>query len=63
MTAGGPAIGPDSGKPRPALCIGNLGDAEGEPLAGPVSCPLVAPKDKCKTRHVSPRPFIIDRCF
>jgi N-formylglutamate deformylase len=39
MTAYGPAIGPDQGKPRPALCIGNFGDADGDPVAGPVSCP------------------------
>jgi N-formylglutamate amidohydrolase len=47
MTAQGPAIGPDQGKPRPPICVGNFGDAEGEP-AGlpdghaarvPVSCP------------------------
>ena len=39
MTAQGPAIGPDHGAPRPALCIGNFGDAEGDPDPGPVSCP------------------------
>lgn len=39
MTAHGPAIGPDQGAPRPALCIGNFGDAEGDPADGPVSCP------------------------
>src|SRR6185436_4210913 len=39
MTASGPALGPDQGKPRPAICIGNFGDAEGNELAGPVSCP------------------------
>lgn len=39
MTAQGPAIGPDQGAPRPALCIGNFGDAEGDPAGGPVSCP------------------------
>ena len=40
MTAHGPAIGPDQGKSRPALCIGNFGDAEGDPVpgSGPVSC-------------------------
>lgn len=38
MTALGPAIGPDRGEPRPALCIGNFGDAEGDPVSGPVSC-------------------------
>ena len=38
MTAQGPAIGPDQGKPRPALCIGNFGDTDGEPVSGPVSC-------------------------
>ncbi len=38
MTAQGPAIGPDQGKPRPALCIGNFGDTEGDPVSGPVSC-------------------------
>jgi N-formylglutamate amidohydrolase len=40
MTAQGPAIGPDRGKPRPALCIGNFGDTEGDgdPASGPVSC-------------------------
>jgi N-formylglutamate amidohydrolase len=39
MTARGPAIGPDQGAPRPALCIGNFGDGEGDPDPGPVSCP------------------------
>ncbi|MBW8886528.1 MAG: N-formylglutamate amidohydrolase [Fibrobacteres bacterium] len=39
MTARGPAIGPDEGDPRPALCIGNFGDADGDPAAGPLSCP------------------------
>lgn len=38
MTAQGPAIGPDQGEPRPALCIGNFGDTEGDPVSGPVSC-------------------------
>lgn len=38
MTAHGPAIGPDQGRPRPALCIGNFGDTEGDPAGGPVSC-------------------------
>lgn len=39
MTARGPAIGPDQGAPRPALCIGNFGDADGDPVDGaPVSC-------------------------
>lgn len=38
MTAQGPAIGPDKGKPRPALCIGNFGDTDGYPASGPVSC-------------------------
>jgi N-formylglutamate amidohydrolase len=43
MTAFGPALGPDQGESRPALCIGNFGDADGDPDpstgAGPVSCP------------------------
>ncbi len=39
MSAHGPAIGPDQGKARPALCLGNFGDTEGEPVDGPVSCP------------------------
>jgi len=39
MTDRGPAIGPDQGAPRPALCIGNFGDADGDPAHGPVSCP------------------------
>lgn len=41
MTSEGPAIGPDQDEIRPALCIGNFGDAEGEPLpgSGPTSCP------------------------
>lgn len=34
MTAHGPAIGPDHGKPRPVLCIGNFGDTEGDPVSG-----------------------------
>ncbi len=40
MTARGPAIGPDQGKPRPALCIGNFGDREGRPLSGPGAAPV-----------------------
>jgi N-formylglutamate amidohydrolase len=32
MTARGPLLGPDAGKPRPALCLGNFGDADGEPV-------------------------------
>ena len=39
MTAFGPALGPDQGAPRPALCVGNFGDAEGDADPGPVSCP------------------------
>jgi N-formylglutamate amidohydrolase len=39
MTARGPALGPDQGSLRPALCVGNFGDADGDPAAGPVSCP------------------------
>jgi len=39
MTAHGPAIGPDQGAARPSLCIGNFGDADGDPAAGPLSCP------------------------
>ena len=40
MTARGPAIGPDQGEPRPALCLGNFGDGQGNPVNGaPVSCP------------------------
>lgn len=41
MSAAGPAIGPDQARPRPAVCVGNFGDADGEPLpgAGPASCP------------------------
>jgi N-formylglutamate deformylase len=39
MTSHGPAIGPDRGKPRPALCIGNFGNAAGMPVnGGQVSC-------------------------
>ena len=38
MTSRGPAIGPDQGLPRPALCLGNFGDTEGNPTDGPVSC-------------------------
>jgi N-formylglutamate deformylase len=38
MESHGPDIGPDGGKPRPALCIGNFGDENGEPLGGPTSC-------------------------
>jgi N-formylglutamate amidohydrolase len=40
MVARGPAIGPDQDAPRPAFCIGNFGDAEGDPdpASGPVSC-------------------------
>jgi N-formylglutamate deformylase len=38
MEARGPAIGPDGGKPRPALCIGNFGDENGDSLGGPTSC-------------------------
>ncbi len=32
MSSHGPMLGPDLGHPRPALCLGNLGDADGEPL-------------------------------
>ncbi len=41
MVSHGPAIGPDQGAPRPALCIANFGDEDGDPVpgAGPVSCP------------------------
>lgn len=44
MTAHGPAIGPDQGALRPALCIANFGDTDGDPdpankKSGPVSCP------------------------
>jgi N-formylglutamate amidohydrolase len=41
MMAAGPAIGPDQSRPRPAVCVGNFGDADGEPVpgAGPASCP------------------------
>jgi N-formylglutamate amidohydrolase len=44
MTSHGPAIGPDRGKPRPALCIGNFGNAAGMPASGgSVSCdPVLA---------------------
>jgi N-formylglutamate deformylase len=38
MTSQGPAIGPDQGRPRPAICLGNFGDANGDPVSGPVSC-------------------------
>jgi len=31
MTGKGPALGPDAGKPRPALCLCNLGDTNGHP--------------------------------
>lgn len=42
MTSHGPAIGPDHDEPRPALCIGNFGDGEGNPVSGvPTSCPGV----------------------
>ncbi len=39
MMAHGPAIGPDEGQARPAICIANFGDEEGERKAGPLSCP------------------------
>jgi N-formylglutamate deformylase len=36
----GPSIGPDEGKPRPAICIANVGDAEGNQMNGThTSCP------------------------
>lgn len=38
MTAQGPSLGPDQGKPRPAICLGNFGDPQGEPVSDPVSC-------------------------
>jgi N-formylglutamate deformylase len=43
MTAFGPSLGPDHGSPRPAICIANFGDEDGDPDDGPVSCapPLV----------------------
>jgi N-formylglutamate amidohydrolase len=40
LTAQGPMMGPDQGRPRPALCLGNFGNAQGEPVNGiPVSFP------------------------
>jgi N-formylglutamate amidohydrolase len=39
MESHGPAIGPDQDAPRPALCVGNFGDSEGESAGGPTSCP------------------------
>jgi N-formylglutamate deformylase len=39
MTALGPSLGPDQGSARPAICVGNFGDADGDPYDGPVSCP------------------------
>ncbi len=39
LTSQGPAIGPDQGRPRPAICIGNFGNDRGERNAGPLSCP------------------------
>ena len=39
MTAFGPAIGPDRGKARPPICIGNLGDAARASRGVPLSCP------------------------
>jgi N-formylglutamate deformylase len=38
MNQNGPAIGPDQGNARPAICIGNFGDVEGERCVGPLSC-------------------------
>ena len=32
MSARGPLLGPDAGQARPALCLGNFGDAAGNPL-------------------------------
>ncbi len=38
LTGRGPAMGPDEGRPRPALCLGNFGDADGEAInENPVS--------------------------
>jgi len=34
MSATGPALGPDQGRPRPALCLMTGGDAAGEPVPG-----------------------------
>jgi len=51
MTAVGPAIGPDQGKPRPALCIGNFGDGNGAFVSSPLSCPpelAVFIRDQCR---------------
>jgi N-formylglutamate deformylase len=39
MTSHGPAIGPDQGLPRPAICLGNFGDTEGAGDPGTLSCP------------------------
>ncbi len=36
MSAQGPIMGPDLEKPRPALCLGNLGDVNGEPVDGQI---------------------------
>ncbi len=40
MLSHGPAIGPDHSQARPAICLGNFGDAEGNALPGaePTSC-------------------------
>lgn len=39
MTTYGPAIGPDRGMARPAICIGNLGDVARVRRGVPLSCP------------------------
>lgn len=42
MMSRGPALGPDMGQPRPALCVGNFGDTHGEPVSGSVFSPAGA---------------------
>jgi N-formylglutamate amidohydrolase len=32
LSGTGPALGPDQGRPRPLLCLGNHGDSQGQPL-------------------------------
>ncbi len=39
MSAFGPSLGPDQGKPRPAFCISNFGDANGDFVCHPLSFP------------------------
>lgn len=46
MEERGPALGPDDGERRPALCLGNFGNERGESVErAPLSCPALQARD------------------